>query len=243
MKTKIVSSSILASTILALTQSAHASLLVGWHKFDRNNSLESPDAFATGFSGTISKPLQSRNLQGDNGGVSGIFYGDSTIASGSGSDGFLRIGNNVGSFLTLTNNSGSAVSLSNLFFDAIGVNAGNTVTAGYRYGNGNVLNGDGLTTLGVFGSLPNTGGDANLVSADFADLSQSLVGLNLGIGQTIQFNFVSSSTAFIDNIAITAISAIPEPASLMALGCVLGSGLLLRNRRRPAGQCLQASAC
>ena len=49
--------------------------------------------------------------------------------------------------------------------------------------------------------------------------------------QTINFIFTSTSGVQIDNVAIAGISAIPEPASLLALGCVLGSGLMLRNRR------------
>ena len=66
---------------------------------------------------------------------------------------------------------------------------------------------------------------------DFSDYSLSLIGAVpvLGSGSTIQFAFIGSGA--IDNIAIT---AIPEPAGLLALACVLGSGLMLRSRPRTA---------
>jgi hypothetical protein len=51
------------------------------------------------------------------------------------------------------------------------------------------------------------------------------------VGQTINFIFTSTN-ARIDNIAVTGISAIPEVGSLLALGCLVGSGTLLRSRRR-----------
>lgn len=64
--------------------------------------------------------------------------------------------------------------------------------------------------------------------------------LTLAPGESVAFLFTSdhkigsgnydSDTIWIDNVAIT---AIPEPSSILGLGCVLASGLMLRNRRKP----------
>ena len=116
MNTKLFSAALLASAAFTLAPTANASLLVGWHDFVEGGSIESADVNATGFSGSFAKAVSSRNVGGDNGGGSGLFYGDSGIASGSGNDGFLRTGSGLGTYLSLQNNSGSAVTLANLFF-------------------------------------------------------------------------------------------------------------------------------
>jgi len=75
--------------------------------------------------------------------------------------------------------------------------------------------------------VPNT----NLISADYGDFALSLAGLELAQGEWIEFTFDGSPYARIDNVAL---AAIPEPGSMLALGCLIGSGALLRNRRRRA---------
>lgn len=64
--------------------------------------------------------------------------------------------------------------------------------------------------------------------------------LTLAPGEKLAFLFTAdhkigsgnydSDTIWVDNVAIT---AIPEPSSVLGLGCVLASGLMLRNRRKP----------
>ena len=118
MNTKLFSAALLASAAFTLVPAANASLLVGWYDFRESGTPESANVNATGFSGSFAKATTSRNVGGDNGGGSGLFYGDSGIASGSGDDGFLRTGSGDGTRLTLQNNSASAVTLDSLFFDA-----------------------------------------------------------------------------------------------------------------------------
>lgn len=85
-----------------------------------------------------------------------------------------------------------------------------------------------LTAVGGFGvPVPTTGYESFLI-----DISNIV----LGPGQTIAFTFLMSSTtspvenyAYLDNIAIT---SIPEPGSMLGLGCVAGAGAFLRSRRR-----------
>ena len=226
MNTKLFSAALLASAAFTLAPTASASLLVGWYDFNNTSNPESADVNATGFSGSFAKAGTSRDLGGDNGGGSGLFYGDSGIASGSGNDGFLRTGANDSTMLTLLNNSGSAVTLASLFFDAAVRYPTNTIGVSYRMGTSGAW--VSLANFSpVVGFDPVAGGQF-----DFSDLSLSLIGAVpvLGSGNTIQFAFNGGSGA-IDNIAIT---AIPEPAGLLALACLLGSGLMLRSRPRMA---------
>jgi hypothetical protein len=75
---------------------------------------------------------------------------------------------------------------------------------------------------------------------NYLNYSKSLSGMILDAGETMAFMFSGrlseqlpggySPTAFyVDNVGIT---AIPEPGSVLGLGCVLASGLMLRSRRK-----------
>ena len=77
-----------------------------------------------------------------------------------------------------------------------------------------------------FSALPSTpvGGSGN-----FANYALSLIGLTMTSGDWINFRFEGIQNVRIDNMALT---AVPEPSSLLALGCVIGSGAFLRMRRR-----------
>lgn len=227
-----MNSSILRNALLvalALPQFASASLLlVGWHDFNNVGTSESPDDFASGFSGILVKNTVSRDLGGDNGGGSSIDYGSSGDSSGSGNDGVVRVDAGVtGAVFSMTNSSGSSMKLTSLFFDATSQSPGAVLQVAYRIGVG------AFQTLGSFTGLNPTGNVSNpALQADFSDLSQSLSGITVGNTQTIDFRFsLASIGARLDNVAIY---AVPEPAGLLALGCVLGSGLMLRNRRSKA---------
>jgi hypothetical protein len=222
-------STLLALAALALPHTANASLLVGWHDFDGTSNSETPDYAAGGFSGLLTKHSESRDLGGDNGGTGGIYYGNSNIASGPGNDGTVRLPTGGETFFSMTNSSGSAVSLASLFFDASESSNTTVLSVAYRIGAGT------FTTLATYSTLNPTGTpfDNLLLQSDFSDLSISLLAIPALLNsQTIQFRFNvggAGQGARIDNLAIT---AIPEPASLIALACVLGSGLFLRQRPR-----------
>jgi hypothetical protein len=233
MNTSLFRSTLLALAALALPYTASAMLLVGWHDFDATSDDESsePGSTAVDFSGNLNKNSPSQGLGGDNGGGSGIFYGNSNLASGSGDDGTVRVPTGgTGATFSMTNSSGSAVSLDTLFFDATESSTITVLTVAYRIGVAGAF-----TTLASYNTLNPTGDSSNItdLQANFSDLSISLLAIpSLLDTQTIQFRFTvggSGQGARLDNIAIT---AIPEPASLIALACVLGSGLFLRQRPR-----------
>jgi hypothetical protein len=89
------------------------------------------------------------------------------------------------------------------------------------------------TQTSLYSSQPVVGTRTN----DYMDYCKLLDPVVLAPGETVMFEFsvvqtqgiYAVDTVWVDNIALT---AIPEPGSVLGLGCVLASGLLLRNRRR-----------
>lgn len=221
MNTTLFRSAFLAFAALTLSHTANASLLLaGWHDFDGTTGNESADVAAAGFSGLVTKGGQT-SING--GGSNDNTYGTLVNPVVPVNDGYARI---LGSNLTfsLTNSSASAVQLTTLYFDAAIQSGSGTVTVQYQIGAGP------LSTLAPSPVTNNTLSGAAGASANYGDFAFNLVGVPLlAIGQTINFVFTASPNARIDNVAIT---AIPEPASLIALGLVLGSGLFLRQRPR-----------
>lgn len=208
---------LLAISVSAFPHTSSASiLLAGWYDFNGNNdpaagselAPEAADVTFAGFSGNVDKGGQFS--VGDGGSVSG-FYGTSSIAASAGDDGYARVFSTSQLVFSLTNDSGPAFQLDKLFFDA---RNSNTFTVRYQL--------SGAPTAVELG----TGTSA---ATSYRDFSFDLVAYNISLlaGQTIDFIFTSPSGTQIDNLGIT---AIPEPASLLALGCLLGSGLVLRRR-------------
>ena len=70
-------------------------------------------------------------------------------------------------------------------------------------------------------------------SNDYSDFD-FLLNMILPTGSTIDFKMtlVSGADLRVDNVAISGFTPVPEPGSLLALGCVIGSGAFLRMRRR-----------
>jgi hypothetical protein len=240
MKTSLFA--ILLGSAIFATQNASATLLVGFHlvgfhDFDGTVADESADYALAGFSGTVTK----------NGGV-----GDSVTGGGSNdglygntvypafykrnpgiNDGYLRSLNEADPVFRFTNASFNSISLANLLFDTAS-SSGGSFQVDYR------------TTASpvTWTSLYNTGptsivSGAAGTSANYNDFAASLVGITLATGKWIEFRFDGAPNGRLDNIALTSLSAIPEPASLLALGCLMGSGVFLRQRRRTAGAALQ----
>lgn len=130
--------------------------------------------------------------------------------------------------MTMSNASGSTYALGNLLFDFT-----NDFTYPTKYQIRYSLNGGSPVTALAYGPTNNTGGTSgSSLSNNWTDVAVSLIGVMLQSGQSIVFYFDTTNGGAIDNVAVTGINAVPEPASLVALGCVLGSGLMLRNRRR-----------
>ncbi|MEN9975063.1 MAG: hypothetical protein RLZZ282_1069 [Verrucomicrobiota bacterium] len=223
---------LLGSAIFA-TQNASATLLVGFYDFDSNATTESADYALMGFSGTVVKNAEASVT---NGGSNDGFYGN-TVSPGfvglnpGTNDGYLRSISGGDPVFRFTNDSAASTSLSSLLFDAASQSGGSAFQVDYR------TTASPVTWAGLFntGSMPVVAGGSG-VSADYNDFAASLVGITLSAGEWIEFRFDGTPNGRIDNIALV---AIPEPASLLALGCLMGSGAFLRQRRRTLGASVQ----
>jgi len=164
----------------------------------------------------------------------------------------LRLSAAAGNYLDfqITNGTTQSYTLESLQFDAA------KTTSGTSHGIVQYDTGSGLHNLNTSYGFDNDGnyqfigadtysaalnlGTTGTAQADFTDLGFLLTGFVLAPGQSIDFRLALESTGEpsqrIDNIAITGnlFSAVPEPGSMLALGCVIGSGAFLRTRRRAA---------
>lgn len=143
-------------------------------------------------------------------------------------------------------NTGSPLPLDRIYFDLAtnppGGSTNQTVLGKYWTGAFNSATPLALTwALGTaFGPAAGYGLGATTTQNDYNDYSAKLAGLILGTGETMAFMFTGylannpgnyqPSAIYVDNVGIT---AIPEPGSVLGLGCVLASGLMLRSRRKP----------
>jgi len=199
---------------------ASASLLVGFHDFDGTANSEVADFVAAGYAGTISKSSVSTNAFGS---ATGLYGGDSGHQPSPGvNDGMLNANFGGATILTMTNVSGLSPELKFLFFDAANTSGAGPAGINVSY---ETASSGGYQSLGNSGSLPATFAGYNAFSFDLKPFSISLL-----VGEWISFKFEGlSDKANIDNIAIV---AVPEPGSLLALGCLVGSGVFLRSRSR-----------
>jgi hypothetical protein len=151
-------------------------------------------------------------------------------------DGAATIRSIQGSFAStltffFTNNTPFDLELVNLCFDIADIS--DTPVEKNRYSLNQVV-GTTIDTL-----VTNRPVGVTTTNVDY--LNQSIpLSLILPAGGTVGYEFTAdidpqlpypADTVWLDNLALFT-SAIPEPGSVLGLGCVLASGLLLRNRRR-----------
>ncbi|MEI7912811.1 MAG: hypothetical protein WCK77_24555 [Verrucomicrobiota bacterium] len=140
---------------------------------------------------------------------------------------------------SVTSNNPFKSRLDQLLFDVLRVSgSAGTSTGSLQY----QINGSGYTNLvsnyDLNGDSTNTPLPFTLTrftTSDYVDYNVDLTSLDLFLpaGGTIDFKFVwnSGSPMQVDNIGLV---AAPEPGSMLALGCLVGSGAFLRIRRRGA---------
>lgn len=246
---------LLGASVCILPQFASATLLVGYNYFGAANDT-TPDEGASGFSASmVATGYSNYSSLGSNDawyGPDQTGNGGVALANGATSNG--RADAN-GAALTITNTNAQSYTLTSLLFDMTSsAEQANTLkfftnltytiqgvggsifaaTGGTSLQGANP--GDALATIDTSTGSGNGFAVANQVSAtsrNWSDFIANLTSLTLGPGQQIIFNWSAGSAVRIDNIALTGtLNAIPEPASLLALGCLVGSGAFLRNRRR-----------
>lgn len=200
---------------------ASATLLVGFYDFNNNTVAENANYQLGGFSGTVTK---NGEASVNNGGSNDGTYGAVTFAANNPTtnDGYARSLSLGDPVFTITKTSSGTTPLAALLFDAANQAGGGVINVSYRTDAG------AFTPLGTATSLPVAGPAGT--STNYGDYFLSLVGFSLsGINSFIEFKFDGSPNGRVDNIAIT---AIPEPGSMLALGCLACSGAFLRSRRQ-----------
>ncbi len=239
--------SLLFGTIVFVApQIVSATLLVGYNSFGAATDT-TPNEGTSGFDASmVSTGYANFSSLGSN----DTFYGPDggvPLANGATSNGRTEAN---GATLTVTNTNTQSYTLTSLLFDMASdpLNSAKNFTAltytivGVE--GGSIFAGDGGTSLkgpipgNPLATITSPVAVANQVSGtsrNWSDFIADLTSLTLGAGETIIFNWSAGSAVRIDNIALTGtLNAIPEVGSLLALGCLVGSGTMLRTRRRVA---------
>lgn len=221
--------------VFVAPQIAPGMLLVGYSDFAFTSNIDNtPNELLAGFSGVLTKSPTLIDVSTTGGSSDGFYGPDSTvlggIAIGSGVSNPTnngRIGGVSGVTLTVTNGTTSAYQLQSLLFDGRrnGESNPTTYTVSWTSPGGS----------GSQGGMDAVSGGGAPVFTPYDDFIVNLGGIILGVGQSIVFTWSATDiTSRIDNVALAGLNAIPEVGSLLALGCLVGSGTLLRTRRRAA---------
>jgi hypothetical protein len=216
---------LLATAALLAPQVSSASVLAGYNAFTSTN--------AGGVATEIAAGIASATFTGTTTGVLGSndgTYGPTVPVTGGGvangaafMDGLSVAPTNF--VITVTNGSTPQV-LTQLLFDATTrENPSQQMRVAWSISNPNAA---GSSDIVVF----DTGYIQNQNYGDYVvDLGGKTLAANAVF--TATFSYIVGSGAysdiFIDNIAL-----VPEPGSLMALGCLMGGGAFFRSRRRRA---------
>jgi len=252
---------LIASAVLGVPQLASASLLVGFHSFNGNaNTQSTADVGSTnyalaGYSGTVTKLGADNNFNSSRstgGSVDGTYGGVTFDANNppsgtngvTGGDGFVRsvestywdsesndfVAAHSFPVFRFTQTADGVTQLGQLLFDAA-TNTATPISGLYV----SYLTSSSQTGSKTISSLPNVLDSNTLGSTSYGDYMFDLSGLSLGKNGWIDFTFDGNPYARVDNVGLTNyITPIPEPGSLVALGCLVGSGAFLRTRRRSA---------
>ena len=226
---------------LALAPAARGALLIGWYAFDATGNGEAADYVAQykgspAFSGWLDEGTSSWATGGSNDGI----YGNSNIVEPLGytvpppadpqvGDGHARVRRNNPdpsapgrAIFYITNLTSMPAQLDYIYFDLAEALEGTLLNVHYNE-----------ESIGqVVGNVAHVSG----TYTDFNDFS-FLIDRRLAPGDTAAITFSmpegvgSLFSLRLDNIGVSGL-VVPEPASMLALGGVIGAGLLIRRRQR-----------
>jgi hypothetical protein len=222
-KMKMSVLSVAAVSLAALAMSAQASVLIGFHQYP--NLISGSVGPNPVDPGLATSTFTSSSGFGSVGGSTDGFYGPDSGPNAEptptmNAEGRIFFGSTM--VLSLKNTAPDFYNLSSLLFDATGFGT----------------NAMQVSWASTSPQSPNSGSSGPLTGTaglSFNDYSVALGSMLLAPGETINFTWVRLSGVVggeLDNVAITGIAGIPEPSSLLALGTLVGSGLMLRSRRR-----------
>lgn len=220
----------LSSVLLGAAQITHGSVLLGFNSFsDDTPDIDStPDEAKSGWSGSVKSGLSYL------GGSTDGFYGqdDETRNLGhkiysappNSNNGYVDVG--TGALFSGT--AGTSGLITALLFDAASTGAATGFNVAWTFWTDNTKSSTIINGAGTSSPLTLASGSAE--TSDYKDFSLDLGSFFLPAGGYFEFvwNVTSGQASFnIDNIAL-----VPEPGSMLGLGCLVGFGTLLRSRRR-----------
>ena len=233
----------LGSALIGASQVTNGSVLLGFNSFaedsttvDSKASDDTPDEGQSGWSGSIA----SAGLA-ELGGSSDNYYGHDRDDP---SDGHLIYGApptadngyvDVAVGTKFTGVAGSNVVIDALLFDATSV-SGNASSFNVSWtfwtdASKATIAGSGSSSTRNVG--PGVSGNVNSNYSDFAVNLGSFFLPAGGIFEIV-WNRVGASAGNPGNFKLDNIALVPEPGSMLGLGCLVGFGTLLRSRRRTA---------
>jgi hypothetical protein len=216
---------LLATAALLAPQMSSASVLAGYNAF----TTSSAGGNATEIAPTIASATFTGTTTGFLGSNDGT-YGASVPVTGGGVDNGAAFMDGLSvaptNFVITVTNGSNPTQLTALLFDATTrENPSQQVRVTWSISNPATAGG---STVTVFDTM-------YVANKNFGDYAIDLTGNTLAANGvfTATFSYVVGSgqyaDIFLDNIAL-----VPEPGSLMALGCLMGGGAFFRSRRRRA---------
>lgn len=229
----------LSSALLGATQITHGSVLLGFNSFkeDSNNgtqaSDDTPDENKTGWSGSVA----STGLA-EEGGSNDKFYGNDWDQASIGHKIYSTppVANNgyvdVAIGTKFTGVAGTAGSIDALLFDAASVSASaSNFSVSWTFWDSPA---GAIVSSGNSGTLSVGPGISGNTTSDFNDFAVNLGSFFLPAGGVFEiiWNRVGAASGNPGNFKLDNIALVPEPGSMLGLGCLVGFGTLLRSRRR-----------
>jgi hypothetical protein len=225
------------SVLLGASQITHGSVLLGFNSFapdtvDANGTDVdyTPDEAKTGWSGSITSDLainggSTDNYYGkdwDQPGIGHLIYG----APPTSNNGYVDNGN-----ITLfVGTAGTAGSIDALLFDAVSTGAATTFKVDWKFWTDSSMTTEVAGGSGTSGTLSLAAGTTAKADSNYEDFAVNLGSFFLPVGGYFEITWdrlTGQSSFKLDNIAL-----VPEPGSMLGLGCLVGFGTLLRSRRR-----------
>jgi len=221
----------LGSSLLGVTQITQGGVLLGFNSFTTATDQNTAEEAKSGWSGSITGD------RGRDGGSTDGFYGKDDITPGFGhliynpvgvaSANNGRIDNGNGTIFRGT--AGTAGTIDALLFDAVSTGDATTFNVSWTFWE--TADKLGPTVPGGTGSET---GRTLLADQDdnqnYEDFALDLGSFFLPVGG--YFEIVWTATAGQTSFNLDNIALVPEPGSMLGLGCLVGFSTLLRSRRR-----------
>lgn len=229
----------LGSALLGVSQVTQGSVLLGFNSFeedsvtiDDKSSDDTPNENKSGWSGSVVSTGFTQL-----GGSTDNYYGNDADVPGSGhliysspqaDNGYVDVANGT----KFTGVAGTPGTIDALLFDAASV-ASNKSTFNVSWtfwtdSSKTTVAGNGSTSATPLEVGPGVSGN---VSSNYKDFAVNLGSFFLPAGGVFEivWNRVGSTPG---NFKLDNIALVPEPGSMVGLGCLVGFGTLLRSRRR-----------